>query len=84
MELKISDYQFGERPEVTRPKPEVLTILGESGIRKLVDDHYNLLKNSDYSPLFPQEEEETSKLSVIKQRIKAADDLFSTAVSATC
>lgn len=58
MELKISDYQFGERPEVTRPKPEILTILGESGIRKLVDDHYNLLKNSDYSPLFPQEEEE--------------------------
>jgi len=58
MELIINDYQFGERPEVTRPKPEILTILGESGIRKLVDEHYNLLKESKFNPLFPQDEKE--------------------------
>ncbi len=58
MELKISDYQFGERPEVTRPNPEMLTVLGESGIRKLIDEHYDLLQLSDFSPMFPQEDEE--------------------------
>ncbi|MBI9056788.1 MAG: hypothetical protein JEZ01_03345 [Labilibaculum sp.] len=58
MELKISDYQFGERPEVTKPSPEILTVLGESGIRKLIDEHYNLLKLSKFNPLFPQEDEE--------------------------
>lgn len=58
MELVISDFQFGERPEVTRPNPEILAVLGESGIRKLVDDHYNLLIKSDFAPLFPQEKDE--------------------------
>lgn len=58
MELVINDYQFGARPDVTRPNPEILKILGESGVRKLVDDHYNLLIKSEFSPLFPQDKDE--------------------------
>jgi hemoglobin len=58
MELKIKEYPFGERPEVTRPDREILSYLGEKGIRKLVDDHYELLKESEFSPLFPQDKDE--------------------------
>ncbi|PKQ63399.1 globin [Labilibaculum filiforme] len=58
MELKINDYPFGARPEVTRPNKDLLKYLGESGIRKLVDDHYELLRKSKFSPLFPQDREE--------------------------
>ncbi|WP_321319556.1 hypothetical protein [Labilibaculum sp.] len=58
MELKINDYPFGARPEVTKPNKDLLKYLGESGIRKLVDDHYELLRKSKYSPLFPQDREE--------------------------
>lgn len=58
MELKIKEYPFGERPEVIRPNREIFNYLGEKGIRKLVDDHYELLKKSAFSPLFPQEKDE--------------------------
>lgn len=58
MELKIEEYQFGEKPQVTRPDKAILEYLGEKGIRKLVDDHYNLLRESKYGSLFPAEEKE--------------------------
>jgi hemoglobin len=58
MNLEIKEYQFGERPQVTRPNREILNILGENGIRKLVDDHYNLLRNSEIGALFPTDNKE--------------------------
>ena len=56
MELKIQEYQFGERPQVTRPDKAILNHLGEKGIRKLVDDHYNMLRASEIKDLFPEED----------------------------
>jgi hemoglobin len=58
MELKITEYQFGERPQVTRPDREILNLLGEEGIRKLVDDHYSMLRESKINHLFPQDDEQ--------------------------
>ncbi|RUT78754.1 globin [Ancylomarina longa] len=58
MELIISEYQYGERPTVTRPSRDILKHLGEVGIRKLVDDHYNLLRESDVKGLFPPDNDE--------------------------
>jgi hemoglobin len=56
MELIIKEYPFGEKPQVTRPDRDVLMYLGESGIRKLVDDHYELLRESKFKALFPPDD----------------------------
>lgn len=56
MELKINQYKFGERPVVTRGNREILERLGEERIRKLVHDHYDLLRQSEINHLFPQED----------------------------
>lgn len=55
MELTISEYKSGERPNVERPSIEMFKILGEGGIRELVNDHYELLKDSPVKDLFPRE-----------------------------
>lgn len=55
MELTISEYKSGERPTVERPSTEMFKILGEGGIRELVNDHYELLKGSPVKDLFPEE-----------------------------
>jgi hemoglobin len=55
MELTISEYKSGERPNVERPSFEMFKILGEEGIRELVNDHYQLLKMSQVKDLFPQD-----------------------------
>jgi len=44
MELKISEYKPGERPDIRHPSHEMYRILGEKGIRELVSEHYELLK----------------------------------------
>ncbi len=56
MEFTISNYIPGTRPEVTRPSTQMFTLLGEEGIRQLVNDHYDLLKESAVKHLFPQDE----------------------------
>lgn len=56
MELLITEYRPGERPHVERPSVEMYKILGEVGIRSLVDDHYELLKASPVKDLFPENE----------------------------
>lgn len=61
MELTISEYKPGERPNVERPSIEMFKILGEDGIRELVNDHYELLKNSSVNDLFPGEGPELEK-----------------------
>jgi len=55
MELNITEYKTGERPNVERPSIEVYKISGEEGIRELVYDHYELLKVSLVKDLFPEE-----------------------------
>jgi len=43
---------------VQLPDKEMLNILGEQGIRKLTNDHYNLLRKSKINYLFPIDDKE--------------------------
>lgn len=54
MELLISKYLPGEKPDVTLPSVKMFEILGEEGIRSLVNDHYDLLVQSEIKDLFPK------------------------------
>jgi hemoglobin len=54
MDLKINTYSFGERPQVTKPDPDLLNVLGEPGIREMVSKHYDLLHKSEIKHLFPE------------------------------
>jgi len=56
MELKINKYQPGNRPPVSLPTSEMYKLLGEEGIRDLINDHYELLVKSDVKGLFPEDE----------------------------
>lgn len=56
MEFTISEYTPGTRPNVDLPSTEMYRILGEQGIRKLIGDHYNFLKQSEIRDLFPESE----------------------------
>ncbi|MFT7002809.1 MAG: hemoglobin [Sulfurimonas sp.] len=58
MKLMISDGQIGVRPPVTKPHPGFLHEVGEERFKKLVYDHYELIKDSDISFLFPIFDEE--------------------------
>ncbi|MGB5792212.1 globin [Poseidonibacter sp.] len=57
MQYNITAGQVGVRPPVTKPSPMVLEFLGEEGMRKLVSDHYDLLKESNIRGLFPPSEQ---------------------------
>jgi len=57
MNLDITQVMFGTRVPVTKPIPEFLIEVGEDGIRKLISDHYDRLKVSEISNLFPQDEQ---------------------------
>jgi hemoglobin len=61
MDFSISQYEFGQRPAVSLPSPQLLDVLTESGIRKLVSDHYDLLSQSEIRHLFPRIEEALDK-----------------------
>jgi len=50
----ISKYIPGVRPGVTLPTKQMFTLLGEDGMRKMVSDHYDLLKESEIKDLFPK------------------------------
>lgn len=54
MEFVISKYYRGVRPGVTLPSKEILVLLKEDGMRKMVSDHYDLLAQSSIQDLFPQ------------------------------
>lgn len=58
MNLEIAQAQFGVRPPVTKPIPEFLLEVTEGGIRELISKHYDSLKVSDISHLFPMDEKE--------------------------
>lgn len=53
MQYIITEAQLGQRPQVTLPNPEILTVLKDDGMRKLISDHYELLRQSDIKGLFP-------------------------------
>jgi len=61
MEFTINQYEFGQRPAVTLPSPELLNILKEEGIRRMVSDHYDLLAISEIKHLFPRIDEQLEK-----------------------
>ena len=58
MEFKITDGVLGVRPPVTKPHPGFLHEAGEARMRKLVDDHYEMIRTSDIAFLFPVNDED--------------------------
>ena len=61
MKLKILNALPGTRPKVQLPDPEFLNLLKEPGLRKLINDHYELLVRSEVRNLFPPEGPELEK-----------------------
>ena len=57
MNYTITQSQVGARPPVQLPNPEILTHLGEEGMREIVAQHYELLKLSNIRGLFPPTDE---------------------------
>jgi len=53
MNYTITQAQVGARPPVQLPNPEILSCLGEQGMRNMVNEHYELLKQSSIRGLFP-------------------------------
>jgi hemoglobin len=68
MEFKINQYKLGDRPEVTLPDPRFYALLQEDGMRKMVNDHYDLLVKSTVKALFP-----TSKIELDLAKQHSAD-----------
>jgi len=58
MTLEITPGQLGVRPPVTKPHPGFYHQVGEERFRKLVDDHYELIRTSDIGFLFPINDED--------------------------
>ena len=57
MQFTITQAQLGQRPPVVKPDPKVLNFLGEEKMRKLISDHYDLLRVSNIKGLFPPSDE---------------------------
>ncbi len=53
MNLTITPGTLGVRPPVTKPHPGFFHQVGEERFRRLVDDHYDLIRPSDIGFLFP-------------------------------
>ena len=56
LNLVATPGNLGTKPDVTKPNPAFLQELGEEGFRELISKHYELLKDSDISDLFPTED----------------------------
>ena len=57
MNYTITQAQVGERPPVQLPNPQILVHLGEEGMRNMIGEHYELLKQSNIRGLFPPTQE---------------------------
>ncbi len=57
MNYNITQAQVGTRPQVQLPNSEILSHLGEVGMRNMVSEHYELLKQSQIRGLFPPTDE---------------------------
>jgi len=53
VEFTITTYFPGVRPGVTLPSKQMIILLGEEGMRKMVSDFYDLLIESEIKELFP-------------------------------
>lgn len=58
MNLTITEGTFGVRSPVTKAHPEFFHQIGEERFRKLVSDHYEMIRTSDIAFLFPVNDEE--------------------------
>ena len=58
LNLEILHGELGTRPPVTKPHPGFYHQVGEARFRKLVDDHYELIRDSDIAFLFPVNDDE--------------------------
>ncbi|MCK5780994.1 MAG: hypothetical protein KAH10_00250 [Flavobacteriales bacterium] len=56
MKFTIEEFNPNKLASVKVPSHEVLTFIGEVGVRNLISDHYDLLILSDISGLFPSTE----------------------------
>jgi hemoglobin len=56
IELIITEAQKGSRPNVSLPHRGIYEFLKEDGNRKLISDHYDLIKNSSIRELFPPDD----------------------------
>ncbi len=61
MKLEITPYDQSDLLPVELPDSRFLELLGEQGIRKLVSDHYDLVRQSIISTLFPQDNDAFEK-----------------------
>tara|TARA_R110001583_G_scaffold75621_1_gene207996 strand:- start:1142 stop:1591 length:450 start_codon:yes stop_codon:yes gene_type:complete len=50
--------ELGGRPEVTRPDVKLLESIGEAGVRKMVSDHYDILRAGEIGGMFPRWDKE--------------------------
>ena len=53
LDLKITDGEVGVREPVTKPHPGFFYEVGEERFRKLVNDHYESIRDSKIASLFP-------------------------------
>ena len=58
MKLNVTDGKIGVRPPVAKPHPGFLHEVGEERFRKLVYDHYEGIRTSEISFLFPVHDDE--------------------------
>lgn len=58
MDFTITDIDAGSRPVIAKPHPGFLSQVGEERFRRLVDDHYENIRNSSISFMFPVDYEE--------------------------
>ncbi len=54
MDFTISKHNPGFKPNVTLPGNGMFINLGEEGMRKMVSDFYDLLKESEIKDMFPK------------------------------
>jgi hemoglobin len=58
MNLTIIEGKMGDKTLVTKPHPEFLSQVGEERFRKLVNDHYELIRHSEIAFMFPVDYED--------------------------
>lgn len=57
MKLEITPLPELLPTKIDRAHPDFLSLMTEEGVRKMVNDHYNLLRKSSIAHLFPQSNE---------------------------
>ncbi len=58
LNLTITPGKIGEFPVVTKPHPGFFYEVGEERFRELVNDHYEMIRESDIANLFPVDDED--------------------------